>query len=58
MSKVGAGQSIRLHFPLKDTETILSKGMHVHPIRVKMRGDAVMAMDNFGADLTFFEPCP
>ena len=55
-SKVGAGNCIRLHFPLKDTETVLPKGVHVQPIRLKMRGDAVMAMDNFGADLTFFDP--
>jgi hypothetical protein len=27
-----------------------------HNIRVRMRGDQAVAMDNFGADLTFFEP--
>jgi len=40
-----------LRFPLKEQEMCLSG--HVHPIRV--RGDEVVAMDNFGADLTFFE---
>jgi hypothetical protein len=25
-------------------------------IRVRLRGDAVEAMDGFGADLTFFDP--
>ena len=26
-----------------------------HNIRVRLRGDTVVAMDNFGADLTFFD---
>ncbi len=29
-----------------------------HDIRVRLRGDAVVAMDNFGADLTYFDPLP
>ncbi len=34
----------------------LSERLHIHPIRVKMRGDAVVAMDNFDADVTFCDP--
>jgi hypothetical protein len=57
-SEVAAGKEIQFHFPLKEseiTEITLSKRLHNHPIRVKMRGDAVVAMDNFDADLTFFD---
>ena len=55
-SKVSAGQAIKLHFLLKDSQITLSEQLHIHPIRVKMRGDAIVVMDNFGADLTFFDP--
>ncbi len=53
--KVAAGQIIELHFPLKEEQIILSERLHIHPIRVRLEGDAVAGMDNFGADLTFFE---
>lgn len=55
-SEVSAGQAIQFHFPLKESKITLSKRLHIHPIRVKMRGDAVVAMDNFDAELTFFDP--
>jgi len=55
-SDVSAGQAIQLRFPLKEAQITLSDRLHIHPIRVKMCGDAVVAMDNFGADLTFFDP--
>ena len=51
---------ITFDFPLPSTDLTLT-----HPptdekldggIRVKLRGDEVVAMDNFGADLTFFAP--
>jgi len=42
-----------LRFPLKESQITLSDRLHIHPIRMKMQGDAVFAMDNFGADLTF-----
>lgn len=54
-SEVPAGQAIQLRFSLKETQISLSKRLHIHPIRVKMRGDAVVAMDSFDADLTFFD---
>jgi hypothetical protein len=47
------GSSIELAFPLAEQELVLK-----HPgrdIRVRLRGDAVAAMDDFGADLTFFD---
>ena len=50
------GSAIHVNFPLKDQELTLPKRVHIHPIRVGMQGDAVVAMDNFGADLTFFDP--
>ena len=49
-------RAIKLSFPLKEMNLTLCERVHVHPIRVKMRGDAVTAMDNFGMDLTFFDP--
>ncbi len=50
-----AGQEIKVRFPLKESQIVLNEQLHVHPIQVKMQGDAVVAMDNFGADLTYFE---
>ena len=55
-NKVSAGKTIQLRFPLKESQIMLSDRLHIHPIRVKMRGDAVAAMDHFDADLTFFDP--
>jgi hypothetical protein len=55
-SEVSAGQAVELRFPLKEVQITLSPRLHIHPIRVKMRGDAVVAMDNFDAGLTFFDP--
>jgi hypothetical protein len=47
---------IRLHIPLKDSILTLSQKVHPRPIRVRLRGDSPVAMDNFGTDLTYFEP--
>jgi hypothetical protein len=43
-----------LAFPLTEHELVLHHRMH--DIRVRIRGDAVRAMQDFGAELTFFEP--
>ena len=52
-------QRVSIEFPLAEQEVTLS-----HPptdedlpgeIRVRLRGDAVVAMDSFGADLVFFD---
>ncbi len=47
-------QPIRVTFPLTEREMIL---MHrKRTIRTRLRGDQVLAMENFRADFTFFEP--
>ena len=53
---VPAGRALTIHFPLVEQEITLSPELHVHPIRVKLRGDAVAAMENFGANFTYFDP--
>jgi len=45
---------ITLAFPLVEREIVLKH--RTHDIRARLRGDAVVAMDNFGMDLTFFDP--
>ena len=51
-----AGQPIELRFTLAGNEVTLSEKLHTRAIRVRLRGDAVVAMDNLGAELTFFDP--
>ncbi|MBT4980975.1 MAG: hypothetical protein HOM86_26895 [Gemmatimonadetes bacterium] len=48
-------QPIRINFPLEDQDLVLSERLHIRPIRVRMRGDVVVAMDDFAAALTFFD---
>ena len=43
---------ITVRFPLAEEEIELQH--RTRRIRVRMRGDEVVAMDNFGADVTFF----
>ena len=50
------GAPLRLLYDLPDTVLTLSARVHAHPIRVKLHGDRVVAMDNWGMDLTFFDP--
>jgi hypothetical protein len=45
---------IAFRFPL--TETDITLRHRTRSIRVRLRGDAVAAMEDVGADLTFFEP--
>jgi hypothetical protein len=54
-SDVAAGSVVQIRFPLAESEMTLSGDVHIQPIPVKMKGDAVVAMENFGADLTFFD---
>lgn len=49
------GVPLEIHFPLKETTLTLSERVHPRPIRLRVRGDHPLAMDNFGTDLTFFE---
>jgi hypothetical protein len=48
------GERIRIEFPL--VEQTITMHHRRRDIRVRLRGDEVVAMDNFGADLTFFPP--
>ena len=48
------GHPVSICYPLPQTEIVL--GHRTRDIRVRMRGDQVVAMDNFAADLTFFDP--
>jgi hypothetical protein len=47
-------QPLTIRFPLTEQDLVL----HHRPrdIRVRLRGDEVIAMDNFGMDLTYFDP--
>jgi hypothetical protein len=54
MSQAPVGQPVTVRFPLVEREMTLSPRVHPRPIRAVMRGDAVAAMENLGADLTFF----
>ncbi len=47
-------RSIGIRFPLSEREIILKH--KTQNIRLRLRGDAVAAMENFGAELTFFDP--
>ena len=49
---VGVPVTLRYELPLR--EAVLAH--RTRDIRVRLRGDTVLAMDNFGADLTFFDP--
>ena len=48
------GQPIDIRFPLAEREIVLHH--RTRDIRVRLRGDAVAAMENHGADLTYFDP--
>jgi hypothetical protein len=50
------GTPLRLRYPLKETTLTLTQRVHAQPIRLRLRGDSPLAMDDFGTDLTFFEP--
>ena len=50
------GAAVRIDFPLVEQELLLSERLHIEPIRTRLRGDEVVAMDNFGAERTFFDP--
>lgn len=45
---------LRIPFPLKEETITLNH--RTRQIRARLRGDEVVAMENFGADLTFFDP--
>jgi len=47
------GHPVSVRYPLPQTEIVL--GHRTRDIHVRLRGDQVAAMDNFGADLAFFD---
>ena len=48
------GQALSVTFDLPTRQIVLDH--RSRDIRVRLRGDEVVAMDNFGVDLTYFEP--
>ncbi|MDB5056956.1 MAG: hypothetical protein JWO59_428 [Chloroflexi bacterium] len=55
LSEPPVNRALRIEFPLVESEITLKH--RTRDIPVRLRGDAVVAMANFGADLTFF-PAP
>jgi hypothetical protein len=47
-------EPILIRMPLRTSEIDLDH--HSHRIKVRLRGDSVVAMENFGMPLTFFDP--
>jgi len=47
------GRAITIDFPLPEQEIALEH--RSRPIRVRLRGDEVVTMENFGADLAYFD---
>ena len=45
---------IEIRFPLTERESVLKH--RTRDIRVRLKGDSVLAMENHGADLTYFDP--
>ena len=54
LSQVPVNRVVTLEFPLAAQEITLDHGDR--QIRTRLRGDEVVAMENFGADPTFFDP--
>ena len=53
-SKPPVNRPIGIRFPLPERAITLKHSNR--NIRVRLRGDAVDAMENFGVELTFFDP--
>ena len=54
LARPPVNRPLTLDFPLTSDEIALKH--RTRTIRARLRGDEVIAMDNFGADLTFFPP--
>jgi hypothetical protein len=54
LAKPPINRPIAFEFPLVEQELTLKH--RTREIRVRLQGDEVIAMDNFGAELTFFDP--
>ena len=51
-----AGTAVEARVEYPEREIVLSPRLHRRPIRARLRGDAVAAMEDFGADLAWFDP--
>lgn len=56
ISRPQVHSDIRIILPLVEEEIVLSSTLHRQPIRVRLVGDAPVAMDCWDADWTFFPP--
>lgn len=54
LSSVPVNRRVSIRFPMPTQEITLRH--RTRNIRARLRGDEVVAMDSFGADLTFFDP--
>jgi DUF1680 family protein len=54
VAKPFVGKPVVIRMPLRNSEIDLNH--HSHRIRVRLRGDSVVAMENFGMPLTWFDP--
>ena len=54
VAKPFVGKPVVIRMPLRNSEIDLNH--HSHRIRVRLRGDSVIAMENFGMPLTWFDP--
>ena len=53
-ARPAVNRPIRIEYPLCSAEITLKH--RTRDIRARLRGDAVIAMDSFGQDLTYFDP--
>ena len=54
LSRPPVGQPVSLEYPMAEEEIVLKHD--TRQIRARLRGDEVVAMENFGTDLTYFDP--
>ena len=52
IAEPNVGEAVKVLYPLADSELVLHH--RTREIRARLRGDTVVSMDNFGAELTFF----
>jgi len=54
VAKPPVGKPILVRMPMRTSEIDLNH--HAHRIKVRLKGDSVVAMENFGMPLTWFDP--
>lgn len=54
ITKPPVGKPILVRMPMRTSEIDLNH--HAHRIKVRLKGDSVVAMENFGMPLTWFDP--